>query len=546
MTPPESAVPIPCLWDALPAALRDDVDGALALRCREIAAQWWAPRDFGACGRFLMKETAGADRLVIYGAGTHTARLLTEVFAATPGRVVAIVDQRAAGIGAFHGLPVIAPDQLSGLSFDRLIVAHPVDEPAMIAAALAHGTPEAAITAVYSQRAFQDTVMAEEMARADEALKAIDRPVRHVIIASAKWAIIQDDELARALPPEETLKLHYDPVDPFRPGAVYPTIDTRASLGVVRHILAQIRPETVFTRVYVQTAPLAPLVRDWVPSARHIHEMYDFAGLLGDGMLRDWMGLSRTRIETSLLAELSAARHADLVISKRAPDFWPPDRRPNPAPYALYHGGVLGPSPSPSPARDGVIRLLYAGIIPRWIHLPAHPGDYDFLPVLEQIAAMGGFRVDLYNYLHDGEAADPSFQEYRDRYQSGPVRYHRCVDQATLLERAAGADLGWLYRPGVAQGAMDARLVIGQRLTGYVRAGLPVILDEGWGAMADLVKQHGAGLVVPRGATPETLATLIKHADFDAARAGVRALREQMIVDNLATLDMISRLGDTG
>jgi len=257
------------------------------------------------------------------------------------------------------------------------------------------------------------------------------------------------------------------------------------------------------------------------------------------------MEFSDQAIDTSLLAELDTARRGDLVISKRREIFWPPGLGTAGAPYRHYFGGMPPASPSQAPphsAADAAIRILYAGILPRPDQQSAHPSDYDFLPLLERLAADGAFQVGLYNQMHDSPDQDRSFQNYIDRYRTGHVRYHRRVPYDKLLEEATSFHFGWLCRQAGDERIPDTRLVFGQRFTGYVFAGLPVLVDPGWEAMAELTTRFGAGLVLPEAADAETVAGRIAGADLPALKRGVAALRDYMTKHNIDVLETIRQI----
>lgn len=526
------------------ALLGSDIDGSdidLDAYARRVVAAQWAPRDEAAAVRFV-RDRLPAGRVMIYGAGTHTARLINALTDRPDVTILAVLDRHASGDGDFLGYPLRPPQSASATEVDHVVVAHPVWETDMIAALSDRGAPMEKLFRTYSNPAY----LAEVLAPARAAVRAgVNGGVCNVIIGSAKWAIISDAELAEALPPDKTVKLHFDLADPFAASPVYHTIDLQRSYALLQEAIREIRPTTIYLRTHTATNLLGHVVRGMAPKSRLIHEMYDFACLLSDRMLFDWMGMSPEDVAGCRAAEQYSMRRSDLIVSKRAGRSWRPLLRQFTAPYRVFYGGKPPPAlPGPSPrlpSSDRPIRILYAGILPKPEHLDISLSDYNFLPLLEDLAATGRFEIALYNYMHDGEAMDHLYGGYLRRFSTPALRYHRCVAYETLVRLAADFDYGWLYRDAAQEENPDVRIVVGQRFTGYVFAGLPLILDEGWESMVDLVHRHRAGLVI-KAEDRDRLAEIIADADHPALVDGVRDLRAAITAHNQTVLRDIAAL----
>lgn len=515
----------------------EDLIGLDAHVHQAVTAQW-APRDEQAALRFV-QDHLPAGRIMIYGAGTHTARLLDVLASRVDITILAVLDRNASGTGTFCRHPLQPPRSALQADVDHVVVAHPVWEMDMVEALLRHGVPLDRLFQVYSSPAYLAQVLAPSI---DTALAALDGGIRNLVIGSAKWGIVSDAELAEALPPGQTAKLHFDPTDPFVASRTYRTVDLRHSYGLLDAVIRHVRPATIYLRTHVGSNLLGYVIRRMAPQARLIHELYDFASLLSDQMLFGWMERSPEAIAACRAAEQHSMHHSDLIVSKRAGPSWQPFLERFTAPYRIFYAGQAPQPPSrlpPSPGRP--IRILYAGILPRPELLDVSLCDYNFLPLLEALAATGRFEIALYNYLHEGSAMDHLFRGYMERFSSPALRYHRCVAYEALIELTGQFDYGWLYRDATQEDNPDARIIVGQRFTGYVFAGLPQILDEGWESMADLVRRYGAGLVVSH-ADRNRLADIITTADHTALVAGAKRLRSAMIEHNRTVLDDIAGL----
>ncbi|GLR80802.1 hypothetical protein GCM10007856_34820 [Azospirillum oryzae] len=538
-TPPRSTV-TRLMYDVVSKGTSEsgeDLNGLDAHVHRTVTAQW-APRDEAAALDFVRDHLPGG-RIMIYGAGTHTARLL-DVLADRPDvTVLAVLDRNASGTGTFRSHPLLPPLAARQADVDHVVVAHPVWELDMVEALLRHGVPLERLFQVYSSPAYLARVLIRSVATA---LATLDGGIRNLVIGPAKWSIVSDAELAEALPPDQTVKLHFDPTDPFVASRTYRTIDLRHSYALLDAVIRHVRPATIYLRTHVGSNLLGYVIRRMAPQARLIHELYDFASLLSDQMLFGWMERSPEAVAACRATERHSMRHSDLIVSKRAGPSWQPFLERFTAPYRVFYAGKAAQPPSrppPSPGRP--IRILYAGILPRPELLDVSLCDYNFLPLLEALAATGRFEIALYNYLHEGSAMDYLFSGYLERFSTPALRYHRCVAYEALVELAGQFDYGWLYRDATQEDNPDARIIVGQRFTGYVFAGLPQILDEGWESMADLVRRHGAGLVVSH-ADQHRLADIITAADHAALAAGAQHLREAMIEHNQAVLHDIAGL----
>ncbi|MFX5937854.1 hypothetical protein ABTE71_21085, partial [Acinetobacter baumannii] len=69
------------------------------------------------------------------------------------------------------------------------------------------------------------------------------------------------------------------------------------------------------------------------------------------------------------------------------------------------------------------------------------------------------------------------------------------------------------------------------RFTGYIQAGLPVIISRPWGLCIDLVEQFGA-VIVLQGDSDEELAAAFGALDHARLRAGVSRLHTHMLSSN--------------
>ncbi|MEW5772153.1 MAG: hypothetical protein AB1916_01395 [Thermodesulfobacteriota bacterium] len=161
-------------------------------------------------------------------------------------------------------------------------------------------------------------------------------------------------------------------------------------------------------------------------------------------------------------------------------------------------------------------------------HYPVPPfGDVQLLGLIREVAAQGvGFHLFLNPYQRKGLRG--AFWDYEYLAQAEPLfTLHEGVGPAEL-PRAIGR-LGWgcmLHRfpPGFTVLAPHFDHMLPTKFFSYLEAGLPVVVSRRIKAVAELVQEHGLGLVTGQEDIPR-LGELLDAADYDALRGNVRAYR---------------------
>lgn len=526
-------------WAIVPPEVQYEVTARLAGAVTQLNRHYAAPRDEATARRFLI-EMLPAGRLCLYGAGSMSARLLDWLVGIRPDvDIVAVLDRNAATFPHFHGLPVLAPADWASIAFDRVLVAHPLHEQDMAATLLAAGLPAKHILSLYDHPDFATAALPAHRTRIASAL---EEPVRHCIIGCSHLSTVPDEVLSRLLPAADTVLLYFSPYERFRPSPVYPTIDLASSTVLLAEALQQLAPELVVLRSTSHLGFLAGFIRSVLPDAVLVHDFYDFTNLLPASLLHGWLAMSPAQVAISHLAEYQSLRTSDLLVSKRDGRWWDRMLAPSTKPYVSYFPGTvaaLEPHAGPSKRADAPWRLLYAGILlqPK---SGEYAGDYNFLPLFETLAKSGRFEFELYNSAHIDAAQDPAFRDFLDRYPAAPMRYHRRVTYPELHARSQDRHFGWLYREGGGEVSYDAATAIPARCLGYLNAGLPVILDDKWGYLEDLIVQHHAGIILPQGQA-QRLPEFLAACDLERLRAGAASLLRFCLDHNEAAVATIGQ-----
>lgn len=473
----------------------------------------------------------------LFGAGTHTERLLDRLRVRRGIRIRGIVDRLADFMDGAFGYEVITPAALADRAFDYVLLSHTAYEAEMTEALIAQGVPADRIVPIYANPAFA-TLARTVPAQAAAALGG--RRADFVVISNSAGRIVSDRRLAEVLPPDRTVEIYFGRTGEAGDPGPFERVCAMESLDVLGALLGALRPRAIYLRGIIYKAFLGSWILERFPGLRLIQELYDYAVLWPDDDLDALFGMTPRTIRTARLLEYHAAQRASLTLSKRGGPEWERVLRRCGSPYRLYFPLVEPNDHLPAAWRqeDGPLRLLYAGFLPTAAFLGRFTNAHNFIPVMQAVCGDNRARADIYNSVHLGPMHDRLFSAHIDSLRDGPVRYHRRIPAADLFDRMGGYDLGWLadaqhrFQP-------DRYVAVCNRWAGYVAGGLPTLLDAGWTFMADLVRRFNAGIVVD-SLDPEHIAARLRTADLPALRRGAAELRRDVLGQNEASLETLA------
>jgi hypothetical protein len=514
----------------------------------EILAYWGGARDFAAVAAHLQATLPGK-RIAVYGAGTHSERLI-DIFRTIPGlEIAAFLDRRWESLKELGGVPVLEPAAWESLAVDFILLSFDRAEGGLLSSLVEAGLPQDRLVPIYGHPDYlartlggRYRTLGRDWDFTVPGPPAGYEHIEHVIVASynENKHIIDDAALAAAYPVDRTLLIAVTPPDCRREESRFRTLDVGQQLGVLFDVLRALRPRTIYLSSSHEFDQLSFLVRAAAPDAALFHEICDFFVLFRD----DWMkygGVSDRFIARMRQGAWLSGQVADMVISKRAGPSWGRMVEDFKSAYRFYApavpiDGTVGRWAPPDAARRTSVRLLYAGALPPPDFAAVLESDYNFLPLFDALTEQGDVEgIDLYNSLHGPGPTDGPFAWYVERYRHGPVRYHRRIALNDLLIRSEAFDFGWLCLPPRRSYHPDQDVVVCNRFSTYVLAGLPVVIDAAWEHQAALVAEFGAGVVLEE-ATAETVAAALRSCDRAAARAGVRRLAEHLQTGNRAVV----------
>ncbi|PWC97416.1 hypothetical protein TSO5_05260 [Azospirillum sp. TSO5] len=516
------------IMDAWTAAGLPSTEAVMA-GAGELAGQFlrWhgAPRIPELLGLFCRELPAG--RVLLYGAGTLTQALLGHLPDGI--RVAGIIDRRAGDIATFCGFPVLSAAEALDRQHDYVLLAHNAYEMEMAATLVKVGFAADRIVALHADPRYRAFI-------APTVERLVEEACRHsgdAAIVNCNSPIIHDRQLADWLPPDRTIQLFMGrSANELDRNGLYETVDLRESLDALRAALLRRRPRVVYVRSMLFKNYLGMLIKRWLPRTTVVQEFYDYATLWPDADLANLFGLNAVSMDWLRRAELIAGQTLDLVISKRGGAQWHRVQDRCRAPYRLvFPQMVEGPPDRPGPPRAD---LVYAGFLPSRSFLRSFPVGYNFMPLLEDVCRDGGLTADIFNAAHNGAEGDAIFADYLRDYEKPPLAYHRRLSYSELMDILGSYRFGWLCNDQRTVHP-DRQVGICNRWTGYLSAGLPVLLDASWGAMGDLTREYGAGLVIERLESGTVIDT-IRNADHTALAAGARRLRSHLLAVNAAAM----------
>ena len=326
------------------------------------------------------------------------------------------------------------------------------------------------------------------------------------------------------------------------------------SVNALKNQIRDHAPDLVYLRVSPHTLSesLIHTIHQTCPDARLIIEFYDASPFFSEWALKKIFADDQSAIDNAKSACDFAYAHADLIISKMGGetfDAWCASRSANHSVYFPIRTlerpqNVVAQHQSRSSSRAK--KLIYAGSMTGPAQTAQQKTDgANILPYITHLDDLNDIHIDIYNAA-DIRSDDENGLRFKSLEDSiGTLKstfYHPSVPPADLLNKAVTYDLGLCCAHLETDMVMDVtRTGIPNRMTSYLSAGLPVVIDDRFEFAADLIKSHGAGLVIPAGDF-SSLKRRVERADLNALRAGVASLKDYMNQNNQIALEKIVML----
>lgn len=488
-------------------------------------------------------------RYLIYGTG-HVTRDALPALASGPFEIVAFLDRNAPAIGCYCDRPVILPEDAPAQIFDHVLILHLTDEESMQKRLLAAGVPAEKIVTLQMNHRYRGFVIDQRFKHFRERYPG---EVPYLIVSSlaAQWSIVPHQTLARLFPPARTVHLFmgsYRQIETYD-NDLYEAFCCMRSVELLSRCIDTIRPKVIYlkTSPHAHSEYLFSFLKSKFPKITIINEINDWSSLFSDVFLRDSLGYTEQGIMAARYANYDALRRADLVICKSGGPAWEELRNDFSVPCLTYfpHLDQAASPPSevaPDRGDGGPVRILFAGTI----GIDETPEDAsrsqgsNFLRYLRLLGSTPGLMLDIFNSGHMNESADHVFAPiiaHLVGHAGSSVVYHRLHPFAELVRMARQWDFG-LAASHYAEDRVEnvTRVGIGNKLMGYVVAGIPAIIDNRYGFASALIERFEAGIVIEPERL-ESLPALLLSADRSRLRAGMARLRAHLSEHNAGVLE---------
>lgn len=532
-----------------------DPSEQLAAACEE---QWGGPRDDRLVAEFL-RHSIGPGDWLLFGAGTHTEKILPTLRSLSGIRLTGILDRAGATLGERFGLPVLPPEAALDHPDRPILISHQEFEPQMRRTLLRAGVAPQRIQTIYGN---PDYMRMTAGGWRSQGLPP--GPVDAVVISFGRsnWQVLSDETLAGWLPQDRTVRL-FAGKPQYRPDAsLFPVVDACQSAAWVGGILRSLAPKIIYLQTTFQicTARWFALLRRECPGTPIVHEIYDWMATLPAYQAMGQFHYDETELEDGLTAEALTAMAADVVVHKCGGRWWKPLEQPFRtraiqffpvvSPRAAASTATVEPAPrqvSAPASEQRPIRLLYAGSLPYKSEIEQWAAELNIIDLARRITGSAAvdqpsIEVHIYNLVHRTPEQDIHYSSYLAQSGSGMVHYHRGVDWPTMVNLMSDFDFGLcaLDFPYEPPRLMDA-LAIANKFPSYIHGGLPVIVNRQDIYTAALVRRFKAGLVSDSN-DGKALAHQIRTADRKRLQAGAKRLHAYMARFNSRSLERLRRM----
>lgn len=521
-------------WDVLEPDALANAEARLEEASRAAVERSRPPCDLALARRHL-EDHLPSGNCWIYACSSHTRSIIDILENKDSVRLLGCVDRNAAKIREFLGHPVVTPQECLETEFDYVLVGHAQNEAAFVDDLLDIGFDKRKIVCLYGDKIYWETAVHEYVERG---IRRFPGPYRNVIVTD--HAVVADDvDLLNVFRKEDTIVIYYGIPGKYD-SKEFDLFDVNRSIDLMKNILSVYKPNNIYLRTFFDENFIANTLRTEFPDAVLVHEMFDMSIVFPDVVLNTWNKWSSEKIALLRLAEWNSFRTSDFIVSKRGGRCWERISSISGNKTATVFSRIVEPDQEPdntiSPTQP--IRIVYAGYLPP---NPKHVGGYyDLYPCFETLTVGGDIVVDIHNAGHR-EADDDIYGVYLNRQYEGRINYHKSSKYHDLLIKLQNYHYGWLYNERSDVYIYDAAVTIPGRVTGYISANLPVIIDDEFEFMADLIRDFNAGIIVPGGRS-DLIPSLLKSADYAALRQGVRRLRAHMLEQNRSAFRRLREL----
>lgn len=311
-------------------------------------------------------------------------------------------------------------------------------------------------------------------------------------------------------------------------------IGCRGSLATLAQLVACLPARTIYLQAHARWAFLSRLVATANPGLRVVQELWDWMdafvdpahadALVAEGLFRaDELATIRdaerwARTKTAAFVH----KHGGAALDEVVADKTVPELRIFPCPPRAWMR-------TPVPRTADRWRCVHAGQLKPSTSSRAAFGDLQYLPMIETLVGQG-LEVAAYGGAGGRDDEYVAAAQRIERFE-----FHGRIEVRALIDALHGRhDFGLLlYRfdDDLAVGRRHLQTALASKLFVYLAAGLPVLVSPELEYMAELVRTHGLGLVVPRDQHGQ-LAELLAGCDYAALQANVAAAQQRFAAEH--------------
>lgn len=504
-----------------------------------------APRDIQLVSGFLNKNIKG-NSIVFAGAGSHTKEVIEKLSKKITNSIVGIVDRKADDIKSFEHFDVIPFSKLKNINFDYIIVGHQEFEREMIDEILKSGIDKERIISIYTNPRFQDFAINSFW---NEIETKLPEKIDFLVITSGRllWSVINDQQLSTIFQHEKTLNLFIGRKQNFQESEFFKTINVKQSWEILFKIIKKLKPKAIYIKTSYQhkNQILPVLVKKQFENIKVIHEPYDWALTIDDPMLLNW-DFDKKSMNELRYAEVASCNICDLIITKNGGKVWEKTSKNINVPNLSCIPKL--PISSTINSIDKNLykniekwKIMYASTLPvkHFLNKPGLlQGFYDIFHIFERLNKQNEFYFEIYNSSHRNNGMESNYAHYYEM-ENENIKYNKGIPFENLVKKMENFHFGWLIlnREGKQSPYIDY-VTIPNRFIGFVMGNLPVIVEEDYCYVADLVKEFNAGLVF-KFEDIYSLPELLKEIDYLKLKKGVLELKKYIFNDQSEKLKKI-------
>lgn len=389
----------------------------------------------------------------------------------------------------------------------------------------------------------------------DSCLEHIPKPVKTLIISSLRpeWSVIPVNAWPQVCDRESTYHVGFYPheydmhsYEKYNCSGLnlFPAADS------ILQIVKKITPQSIYLRVspHSKSEHLIAGIKAEFPDLKICVEFYDMGIMFSRRYLIGEIGLSELEYEGMLAGSSVAFREADYLLTKSTGELWREIVANRKGASATYYPVISSENfPIVKKEEKLPIKVVYAGSVraKELIDGPETTPGENFFKYFEIMAKSGQIEVDVFNAQHKkcSEDFSPNNALLMERYGNGTkaIKYHRALPMEELTLKLQEYDYGFAcahYEGDFVEGV--SRAALGNRFMGYVEAGIPILVDSYFEAMAELVERFDAGIVIdPRDI--EKVPSLLLSADRQKLKQGIIEMKKWMLQQNQFVIDELAR-----